>query len=213
MRRRDRAGVAGLVVAALLGACGTLTSYQSAEPVEPGRWRVAAALTGGAFADREQETKTPTAQAEVEVRRGVAADVDAGLKLYTVGAEASARWRFAHGPWQWALAGALGGIRNEDRPLVSDGLLLHARVAAIATRRTSSRWAWSAAPTLTLSRYWFDGGGAAGGVLLGAVVNGERRLGARWRLVPELGVHRTIGGEVPVVGFVGHVGVGVALDL
>ncbi|MEZ4365233.1 MAG: hypothetical protein R2939_02960 [Kofleriaceae bacterium] len=203
-----------MALASLAAAgCGTLTSYQSAEPVEPGRWRVAAALTGGGFADREQASRLPFAQAELEVRRGVAEDTDVGLKLYTVGAEVSGRHRLRAGRWQWAMAGAVGGIRNRDRALVTDGLLLHARATTIATRRTSARWAFSAAPTLTLSRYWFDGGGAASGLLLGATANAERRLGARWRLVPELGVHATVAGEVPLVGFVGHLGVGVAVDL
>jgi hypothetical protein len=200
------------LAALALAGCGTLTSYQTAEPVARGHVRVAAALTGGTFADTEQGTRTPSLQGEVEGRYGVAANVDVGLKLYTVGAELSGRWRIVDGAWAIALLGAVGGVRNTDRALVADGLLVHARIGAVATHRTSARWAFSFGPALTASRYAFDGGGAATGVLVGGIVNAECRLGRRWRLVPELGLHATVAGEVPVVGWIGELGVGAAID-
>lgn len=209
MRGRE---LLGLVTMSALG-CGTVTSYQTAEPVEPGRWRLAAALTGGAYRDAPQDTRTPLLQGELEVRRGLRPDLDVGLKLYTLGVELGGRWRLTRGPWAWALLAGGGGVRNDGRALVADGLLLHGRLGAVVTRRTSPRWAFSVGPSLTLAHYQFDGGGDARGALLGVVGNVERRLGASWRLVPELGLHATVAGEVPVDGAVVHLGVAIARDL
>ena len=53
-----------------------------------------------------------------------------------------------------------------------------------------------------------EGGGHAQGTMLGAFVNVEYALSSRWAIVPELSFHRTIHGEVPVDGFVIHLGAG-----
>jgi len=210
MRVRDLTLLVVWTTPALI-ACGTVTSYQTAEPVL--HWRVSAALTGGVYRDTPQDSRTPLAQGELEVRRGVARDVDVGVKVYTVGGELNARWRIVDARWSWAVLGGFGGVRNDDRSLAADGLLLHGRIGAVATRRTSPRWAFSIGPSLTVSRYWFDGGGDARGALLGVIGNAEYRFRTRWRVVPELGMHATLVGEVPVDGAVLHLGVAIARDL
>ena len=213
--RRPRRAPAWVGGALALGAaaCGTFTSYQTAEPVAPGRWRLAGAITAGQFRDLEQASQTPTTQLELELRRGVHPRGDVGLKLYTVGAELSTRWRVSDGPWAWALLGSLASVRNQDRALVADGLLAQARLGAVTTRRTSRRWAFSVGPSLTAARYWFDGGGRASGLLGGVTGNVSWSFSRRWHLIPEVGLHATLRGDVPVDGLVGYLGVGVGVDL
>src|SRR5262245_39358232 len=89
-----------------LGACGTYTTYQTAEPLPAGRWHVQGALTPGVFVDRPSKVTTPTAIFEVVARRGIGHDVDLGLKLYSAGIEGNARWRFFDEQWSWALIAA-----------------------------------------------------------------------------------------------------------
>ncbi len=198
--------------ALLLAACGSLTTYQSADTVPRGRWQGMLATGIGAFADRPQQTAIPTATFELAARRGIGDDTDLGVKLYTAGVEASIRHRLTRGTWSWALLGAIGGARTHADSPTSDAVLTQLRLGAVATFRRSSTWAWNVGPTTAFSLWRPAGGGTAGGALVGAFAGFDWRFGARWHLIPELSLHVTAAGDVPVDGSVLLLGAGVARD-
>lgn len=202
-----------LALSLLLG-CGSVTTYQSAEALPRGEWQGMAALGAGVFTDKPQQSHTPTANLELGARRGVGDATDVGLKLYTLGIEASIREQLTAGRWSWALLGALGGTRSSNRSssAIPNALLGQVKLGAVATRRTSGTFAWSIGPIATGSVFVPEGGGGAVGALLGGFVNLDWRFAARWHLVPELSWHWTIAGDVPVDGNVGQLGVAFARD-
>lgn len=203
-----------LSLALVAAGCGSYTTYQTAEPLPRGRWQGAAALGPGLFKDDPGDSQLPSMHVELGARRGVGAETDLGLKAYTIGWEASVRHRFHHTASGWSIAGlaALGGLRSTGRGVLPDALAGHLRLSAAITRRTSSRWAYSFGPVATGSLYLPAAGGHATGVLGGAFGNLEWAFGSRWRMLPELSLHRTIAGEVPVVGLVVQLGVGMTRD-
>jgi hypothetical protein len=204
--------VAALVVG--LAACGTYTTYQTAEPLARGRWQVSAALTPGLFNDTPSRTKTPTVITELALRRGLGSDTDVGLKLFTIGSEVSVRHRIVDQTWQWALLGALVYARADEQAGLTRSLLGQVRIGAVATRRTSPRIAFSLGPLVTGSAYTFGGGGNAQGLLVGGFANLQWTFGSmrRWHLIPELSIHGAVAGDVPVEGFVTMLGFAVARD-
>jgi hypothetical protein len=206
-----RSAVVAIVAVA---GCGSVTTYQSAETLAPGRWQGMAALGGGSFADRDQMSRTPTINAEVGARRGIVDGTDLGLKLYTIGIEASVRQRLATGTWSWALLGAIGGSRSTDRwgLAVPNAVLAQLRIGVVATRRTSPTWAWSVGPVTTGSLWIPEGGGHGEGVLLGGFGGFDWRFGAKWHLVPEVSLHRTLAGVIPVHGTVAELGAAFTRD-
>jgi hypothetical protein len=197
---------------ALLAACGSLTTYQSADTLPRGRWQVMAALGAGAFNDTPQETKTPTVTFELAARRGIGEDTDVGLKLYTIGIETSIRHRVSHGTWSWALLASLGGTITDEDSVTGEGGLTQLRLGAVATRRRTATWAWNVGPTMTYSLWRPSGGGIAGGGLVGAFAGFDWRFGGSWHLVPELSLHITAAGDVPVDGAVVLLGAALARD-
>jgi hypothetical protein len=194
-------------------SCGSVTTYQSAETLPPGRWQGGVALDLGTYNDREQQTNVPAATAELSLRRGVAAHTDVGIKLYGVGVEASVRQRLVAGAWSWALLGSVGGVRLPERVGLSESLNAQLRIGAVITRRTSAHVAWSFGPTTTTSLFMPAGGGHATGVMLGAFGSIDVRFGRRYHFVPELSLHRTLTGDVPVSGSVGMLGSALVIDL
>lgn len=201
-----RPPVALAALAALAAGCGSLSTYRTAEPIGPGRWQVDVAADVGAFTDRAQDTRTPAAHLEVAVRRGLGADTDATVKLYVPGVELGVQRRLARGRWQWALAGAIGGERTTAAAGTTDALTAHLRLTALATRRTSRAWAFTVGPVATGGLFVPAGGGHATGLLLGGFASAARRFARCWEVVPELSVHRTVAGEVPVAGGVLQLG-------
>lgn len=200
---------------AWLASCGTYTTYQTAEPLAAGRWQLSAATTAATFADRPQGSRTPGALGELAIRRGVGADTDVGVKLFSVGSELSVRHRLVNAAWQWAALAAVAYARTKETAGSTEAALGQLRLTAVATRRTSARWAFSTGPVVTGSLMVFGGGGDAHGVLLGAFANARWSFGpARaWSLVPELSLHATVSGDVPVDGSVALLGLAVARDL
>jgi hypothetical protein len=198
-------------VASVVAGCGSFTTYQTAEPLPRGTWQGAVALGPGLFRDDPGESKLPTIHTELAARRGVGADTDVGFKLYLLGWEASVRHRFlaTDGGWSIAALFAVGGLRSkgDDNPM-PDALEGHVRATTAFTRRTSNKWAWSFGPVATGSLFLPAAGGHATGVLAGAFGNVEWAFGRKWRLMPELSVHRTVSGDVPVDGVVVELGVG-----
>jgi hypothetical protein len=214
-RAMTRSTVAAVAAAAsaLIAGCGSYTTYQTAEPLPRGRWQGAAAIGPGVFVDQPGASRTPSVHVELAARRGVGADTDAGVKLYGLGWEAGVRHRITRrGAWSLAPLLAIGGLRTIGRGSLPDALAGHLRLTGIATRRTSSRWAWSFGPVVTGSLYLPAAGGHATGVLVGVVGNGAWRFGRCWQLVPELSLHRSVAGDVPVDGSVVQLGVGVLRD-
>lgn len=200
-----------------LAACGSVTTYQTAETLPCGRWQVQAALAAGSYRDEPFDTRTPTAQVEVAAKVGLTDDLELGAKLYSLGAESSLRYRLlrprdARGLSVAALA-AVGGVRSRGEGSLPEMILTQARVGGLATWRTSGRVAWTLGALGTGSLFVPAGGGHATGLLLGGVANLDWRFATRWHLVPELSLHRTAMGEVPVDGAVAVAGVAVAWDL
>lgn len=204
-----------LALALVSAGCGTYTTYQTAEPLGPGNWRGAAAIGAGAFADPPSDTRTPTVTVELGASRGVGEDTDVGAKLFAVGVEAHVKHRFhaaRDSGWSLAVIGAAGGVRTNGKAGISEAVLGQLRTAVPFTRRTSPRWAFSFGPVATASLFLPAGGGDARGLLLGAFANAVWTRGC-WHLLPELSLHRSIAGDVPVDGSVLQLGVGFARDL
>jgi hypothetical protein len=198
----------------VVAGCGSYTTYQTAEPLPRGKWQGAIALGPGLFRDEPGDSKLPSMHAELGVRRGVGAETDVGLKAYSVGWEASVRHRFHQTTSGWSIAGlaAIGGLRSMGQGPLPDALAGHVRATAVFTKRTSNRWAYSFGPVATGSLYLPAAGGHATGVLGGAFGSFEWAFGNKWRMLPELSMHRTISGEVPVEGVVVQLGVGMTRD-
>jgi len=196
----------------LLGACGSVTTYQSADVLPRGKWNGMVALGAGGFTDNPQQAKTPTATLELAARRGIGADTDVGLKLYTLGLEASVRHRLSEGVWSWALLGSLGGVKTNATSPTGEAGLTQLRLGAVATKRRSPCWAWNMGPMTTFSLLRPAGGGTAGGALFGGFVGFDWRFGTNWHLIPELSLHFTVAGDVPVHGTVGMIGTGLTRD-
>ncbi len=199
--------------AVLFCGCSSTTLYRGADPVDAGKWQVGAAIGAGVLNDTEQDTRLPTADIELHVRRGVAQDLDLGLKLYTVGVEANATWRVWAGNWSWALAPAVSGVRTPNTALLVDAVHVFSQTAAIATRALSPRWRLSLGPLVGGGLYWPETGGFALGAWLGGFVNAAVRVWQRWHIVPEIGLIRVFAGEVPVRGGVARVGVALVRDM
>lgn len=205
MSRRE---LGALTVVALAG-CGSLTSYRTAEPVPCGQTRVEVATDAAVYRDRPQDSRTPAAHVEVAVRRGLGADADATLKLFVPGVELGVQRRFADGRWQYAGAAAVGVAHTRAGTGATDALYGHLRLTGLATRRTSPRWAFTVGPVVTAGLFVPAGGGHATGLLIGGLASAERRFAGAWQVAPELSLHLTAAGDVPVDGAVLVVGAAV----
>jgi len=204
-----------IILSIVASGCGSYTTYQTAEPLPRGAWQGAAALGPGLFRDDPGDTKLPSVHVELAARRGLGHDTDVGLKLYALGWETNVRHRFVATDTGWSIAGlfALGGLRSQgDGSPMPDALEGHVRATAAFTKRTSKKWAWTFGPVVTGSLFLPAAGGHATGVLAGAFGNVEWAFGKKWRLMPELSLHRTIHGDVPVDGAVVELGVGMTRD-
>ena len=132
------------------------------------------------------------------------------LYFVTDDSPAQARTRRLAGVQATLARAGLGGSVDRAANVVGDGVYGQARVSALATRRTSPRWAFTVGPQLSAQRYWADAGGHASGLMLGAFANAAWQFRPRWALVPELALHGTLVGEVPVHGATAQLGVAVA---
>jgi hypothetical protein len=205
--------LSALCVLSALSACGPTGLYRTADPVPRGRWQLGAALGTGFLRDTEQQTRFPTGHVELEGRRGMAASLDLGLKLYTVGAEANATWRLLHQRWSLALAPAFGGARTRENGVITDATHLHGGSAFIASRPVSRRWTFAAGPLAGWGLYWPAGGGSAQGVWAGGFALFDFRTSGGFHLIPELSLFDVVWGEVPVRGFGARIGLGLRWDL
>ena len=167
--------------------------------------KAAASLSGRALVVKVDTEAHPGLAA----RHGVSATTDVTLKLYVPGAELGVQHALGGGRWRWALAAALGGARTKEGGGSTDAFYGHLRLTALATRRTSARWAFTVGPGATGGGLVPRAGGDAEGLLLGGFANAAWRFGGCWQLVPELSLHVTAAGEVPVRGTVAQLGVAV----
>lgn len=220
MRTRSRdaarrlAALAFALAAPTLAGCPSTSLYRTAEPVPAGQWQASAAAGAGVLRDRDQETRAPTGHGELGLRRGLGHGVDVGLKLYTLGIDASATLRVhQRGGWSIALAPQLGYARTPRTSLTTHAAHFFGVGTLLATLRLSPTWALSFGPAIGGGIYQPETGGAARGLWLGAFVNLEARLSERWWLVPELSGYQVVSGEVPLRGGVASLGVGVRLAL
>ncbi|RMH38226.1 MAG: hypothetical protein D6689_19865 [Deltaproteobacteria bacterium] len=163
--------------------------------------------------DFEQDSRLPIGHVELSARRGVAPDVDVGAKLFVAGAQVEATWRVVRGRWSWAVAPSLAAARTANTPATVDAIHAFAGVAGIASRPLSRRWSVSVGPLAGWGLFWPRTGGHAQGLWLGAFAGAEARLGARWRVAPELSVYRVVAGEVPIAGAAVQLGAAVRYDL
>jgi hypothetical protein len=200
----------------IVAGCGSVTQYQSADPVGARRWQGMAAAGLGSFKDDPQQSKTPTANLEVGARYGITQDVDVGLKLFTAGIEASVRARVRErgtGAWSVALLAAANSESNNTASAGNDAAILaQLRLGAVATRHSSPRWGWNLGLATTGSVFVPAGGGHATGVLLGVYGGFAWRFRPKWQWIPELSIHRSIAGDVPVDGSVVELGSALARD-
>lgn len=217
MRTADLERPCAVLGALTIAACGSLTSYHTAETLPCGTWQVQAAIGAGSYRDEPFGTNTPTAHAELSARVGLTDDTELGAKLYTLGAELGARHRLrrrasARG-MSLAVHASLGGVRSRGEGSLPEMILGQARLGMLATWRSSPRLAWTFGGIGTGSLFLPAGGGHATGTLLGGVANLDWRFAARWHLIPELSLHRSLAGDVPVDGSVAMAGLAVAWDL
>ncbi len=197
------------VAALLFTGCPSVSTLHRADPVMPGRWELGAGVDGLLLRDLPQDTRSPSGQALVTARRGLFEDLDAGLRLYTVGLDASVRWRFYRGAtWRVAAIPTLGTAKTAESQTTTNAWHLFAQLPVVFTRDLNRDWSLSCGPRVVWGLYYPEGGGNAQGTMLGGFVNLEYALSPRWAIVPELSFHRTIHGEVPADGFVLHLGAG-----
>lgn len=212
--RRERLACAS-VLALAVGAtgCGTLGTHQGTAPVAPGEWQVAASAGVVGLVDTEQKTKAPGADVQLALRRGLATNLDAGLKLSPFGLDALLKWRVLSGSWPVAVAPSVGFARTPRTGLTTNAFFTWAHLPIIFGHAVSDKVSINAGPHLIYGYYLPAVGDPAHGLSLGGFVNLEWRVAPRARLVPEIGVFRTLVGEVPITGWMAYVGPGVLVDL
>lgn len=211
MRTRSSSALAIVIATIVMTGCPSTTVYRSANPLEPGTWSFSAASGIGAIADREQDTRIPSGHIELQARRGLAEDLDAGIKLFISGIELNATWRILQGNWSWAVAPYLSGTRFSATAATSDSAYLFVGTHFIGTRHLGGAWQLSTGPTTGYGLYTARAGGHAQGVWLGGFVNVEYELSRTWSLVPELSAYRVVSGDVPVDGASVQLGIGVRM--
>ena len=205
--------IALLLMTGALGGCPMASTLYSADPVAPGSWELAASVDGVFLRDQPQETRALGAQASAAARLGVAEDLDVGLRLYTFGVDASARWRVSRGVWRVAALPSFGVVRTQESATTTDALHFFGQLPWIWTRDMTPSIQLNTGPALQWGLYWPKTGGTAQGVMLGGFANLAFALSDGVRLVPELGLRQTVWGEVPVDGTWAHLALGITWRL
>lgn len=189
--------------------CPPPAVYQTADTLEPGRWQVGGGLGVGSLRDDEQKTRIPTGDLQFFARRGLVPDLDVGLRLYSVGLEASAKYRFHHDLWSLAVMPGLAVLGTNENVVTTKAFHSFLTVPMLASRRLSERWSISFGPKVITGLYWSTTSEPTLGLQLGGYSMFGLHLG-RWTVMPEIDLSRTVAGTVPVDGWVAHVGVGLS---
>jgi len=200
-----------LVCAALLSltGCPPPAVYQTADTLKPGRWQVGGGIGTGSMRDDHQRVRILTGDLEFFARRGIGDNLDAGLRLYSAGLEASVKWRFKRGRWSMALMPGLAVLGTNKNPATTKAFHSFLTVPMLASRRLSSRWSISLGPKLSTGMYWPTTDYPSLGLSAGGYAMVALHLG-NWRVMPEIDLARTIAGDVPIDGWAAHIGVGLA---
>jgi hypothetical protein len=198
--------------AALLSAatgCPPPTVYQTGDTLEPGQWQVGGGLGTGSMRDDEQQVRIPTGDVELFARRGIGANLDVGLRLYSPGLEASLKWRFKRDRWSMAVMPGLAVLATNENVLTTEAFHSFLTVPMLASRRLSPRWSVSLGPKAMTGLYWSTTSKPALGLGAGGYTMVALHLG-NWRVMPEIDIARTIAGDVPIDGWAAHFGIGLA---
>jgi len=200
----------------VLAACGLVLTgcpppavYQTADPAAPGDWQVGGGLGAVHLTDVEQDVDTLGADVEVFARHGVVPDLDVGLRLYSIGMEGSLKWRFWQGDWSLALMPGLAVSHTRQNNLTTEAWHAFATLPLLASRRLSEHWRLSTGPKLVSGFYRSKDGASDFGLSLGGYVMGCAHL-SDFRLMPEVGLSRSVAGAVPVHGWTVNLGLGFA---
>lgn len=194
-----------------VSACPAPAVYQSAKPLAPGDWQVGGGIGVVALQDVPQDSSLRGGNVEAFVRRGIKSEIDIGLRLYTVGAEASVKWRFFAGKWDLALMPAVAVARTQETQVTTNAIHSFTSLPLLATTSLSDRWSITIGPRLQTGLYKSDASSTSFGFSAGGLVMLAVKLGPI-RLMPELDLSRTIAGDVPIDGWMSHLGVGIAWD-
>ncbi|MBT8493823.1 MAG: hypothetical protein KJO07_12240 [Deltaproteobacteria bacterium] len=209
MRSRLDSLLLALVVAGL--GCPPPAVYQSADTLEPGKWQLGGGLGVGSLRDDEQQIRVPTGDLQLFARRGVIPDLDLGLRLYSVGLEASVKYRFHRDLWSLAVMPGLSALGTNENALTTKAFHSFLTVPMLASRRLSERWSVSLGPKVITGLYWSTTSEPNFGLQVGGYSMFGLHLG-RWTVMPEIDLARTVAGTVPVDGWVAHVGIGLAFE-
>jgi hypothetical protein len=206
---------AGGPLALGLPGCPSLSTRQTAETLPCGTWQLGAALDLAAAHDRRYAWDGAAPALELTARRGLAQNLDAGLKLYVHGVDASLKWRFWRGTWTWAVLPAVGFSRTAAEGVTTDAAYTFLHTTVLASRRIGSRLTFTAGPKLVFDYFRPVAGGGAAGLFAGATIGLDLAFGraGRWHLLPELNLVFAVVGDEPVDGAFAQGGVGLALDL
>lgn len=209
------ARVLGISIAAVwLAGCPSTNVFRTAEPVPQGQWEITGGIAAGFMQDTEQNTRFPTGQGELGVRRGITDNIDVGAKAFFPGGEINSTIRFVKsGNWSASVAPQIGAARTPETGATTDAFFLFPQVTQLTTYRLSETWAFTGAPYLGMGVYWPNTGGDSKGLWVGLAANAEWRLDKRFRLVPELTAYKVVSGDVPVHGGAVLAGAGFRISL
>ncbi len=213
MRTRSPELLLAVVAALACAGCPSLAQHQTPETVAPGKWQLAVSGGGSLYRDTQQQATTPAPAAEIALRRGLARDLDAQASAYLWGLDAGVKYRFLDGAWSAAIAPRLGFSRFVTTTSTVDSLYVWGHLPMIFGRRLGPSLTLVFGPRMLYGMYAPATGGRAHGLGFGGFAGFEVRLTSRFRLLPEVSILRSSGGEVPVRGWYGYFGPGLLVDL
>lgn len=203
---------AALALAFASVACAPLAARLTTEPAPVGRFQGSFGVDGLYFRDLEMDTRAPSLMLDAGARYGLTEDLDVGLRLYTLGAEVGAKWRFVRAPVPMALSPAVSIAGTRDTGATTRALFLFAELPLVVGFELSPDAVLNVGPKLLYAMSRPVGGGTGHGLLAGGFVSVDLRPSGGWHLIPAASLYGTAAGEVPTKGLAGSLGVGVARD-
>ena len=192
--------------------CAPMATRKTTEPAGRGHFQGSLGIDGLLFRDTEQQVTTPGAMVDVGARYGIADDLDVGLRLYNLGVEGSAKWRFVRGGFAAAVSPAVSVARTNATQITTKATYVFADLPLILGSRLTESLTLDYGPKCVYGMYRPANGGAAHGFLLGAFVNLDVRMGRGFHFLPEIDVYGSVTGEVPVHGWIANGGLGLLKD-
>ncbi|MCK6546456.1 hypothetical protein L6R52_11450 [Myxococcota bacterium] len=210
-RSPDARSPRALVVTAvaLSCACAPISRRLTPDPAPPGVVEASFGVDGLYFRDTAVDSSVPSLMFDAGARYGVADDVDLGLRVYTLGVEASVKWRLLDGPMPVAIAPAVSVAGTRETNSTSKALFFFADLPLVAGVELAKDVRLGFGPRLLYGYQRPVNGGAAHGLGAGGFLNLDLAPTGGWHLIPEISVAGTLAGEVPVHGLSAAFGVGV----